>query len=67
MLTWLICNRIDAFERKLGYDMSYVREMLHPDRAPVMAFRKAPQLGDSKRGVAADVRWAGSAAPGATA
>ena len=31
MLKWLMRNRINAFERKLGYDMSYIREMLETD------------------------------------
>jgi hypothetical protein len=67
MLTWLIRNRINAFERKLGYDMSYVREMLDTDRGAVMAFLKATQLGNSKRDLPGDVPWAGSVARGATA
>lgn len=58
MLTWLIRNRINAFERKLGYDMSYVRDMLATDRAAVMAFMKATQLGNYKRDVPSDVHWA---------
>lgn len=57
MLSWLIRNRIDAFERKLGYDMSYVREMLATDRKALMKFMKATQLGTYTRDIPRDVHW----------
>ena len=57
MLSWLIRNRINAFERKLGYDMTYVREMLATDRRAMMKFMKATQLGTYKRDVPSDVHW----------
>jgi hypothetical protein len=57
MLSWLIRNRIDAFERKLGYDMTYVREMLATDRKALMKFMKATQLGTYMRDIPRDVHW----------
>jgi hypothetical protein len=57
MLKWLMRNRINAFERKLGYDMSYVREILDTDPAALWAFMKAAKIGEYRRGIPRDPLW----------
>lgn len=55
MVTWLMNNRINAFERKLGYDRSYVRAMLDTDRKAFFPLAKATQLGTCRRDVPREV------------
>jgi hypothetical protein len=49
MVKWLMKNRIDAFERKLGYDLSDARPMLDPDYKAFRTFARATQLGRYRR------------------
>src|SRR5262245_10068670 len=58
MLSWLIRNRLAAFERKYNYDISYARDILAADRKAFMAFAKLSSLGKYRRDVPKDVRWA---------
>ena len=58
MLKWLLRNRINAFERKLGYDMSYAREIVDADPMAMLAFFKATKLGTYCRDLPRDARWA---------
>ena len=58
MLSWLIRNRLSAFERRYGYDASYVREILAADRGAFFAFAKLSALGAYRRDVPRDVYWA---------
>jgi hypothetical protein len=37
MLKWLIRRRLDAFERRYAYDMSYARELLEIDARALLA------------------------------
>ncbi len=58
MLNWLIRNRLAAFERKYGYDVSYARDILAADRKAFMTFAKLSALGAYRRDVPKDVVWA---------
>jgi hypothetical protein len=58
MWKWFIQKRITAFERKLGYDMTYARELLDADLGAFMTFAKATKLGQYRRDVPRDVYWA---------
>lgn len=58
MLKWLLKNRINAFERKLGYDMSYAREIVDADPRAMLAFFKATKLGAYCRDLPREARWA---------
>lgn len=58
MLTWLIKNRLSAFERQYGYDASYVRELLAVDTRAFFAFAKAQNMGKYRRDVPAHVYYA---------
>ena len=58
MLTWLIRNRLAAFERKYDYDVSYAREILAADRKAFLTFAKLSALGAYRRDVPKDVYWA---------
>lgn len=58
MLTWFLRNRLAAFEEKFGYDTSYVRELLAIDRKAFFAFARASSIGNYRRDVPRDVRWA---------
>jgi hypothetical protein len=61
MLTWIIKNRIAAFERKHGYDASYLRELLAIDPKAFWAFAKAAaKLGGYRRDVPRDVYYGAS-------
>lgn len=57
MLTWFLRNRLAAFEKKYGYDTSYVRELVAIDRKAFFAFARAAALGNYRRDVPRDVRW----------
>ena len=58
MLRWLMRNRLNAFERKYGYDVSYVREMVDADPRAVLALSKVQALGNYRRDVPRDAYWA---------
>jgi hypothetical protein len=58
MLSWLIRNRLAAFERRFDYDMSYAREILAADRKAFFAFSKLTALGQYRRDIPKDVYWA---------
>jgi hypothetical protein len=58
MLRWLIRNRLNAFERKYGYDVSYMRELLDIDMGAFLAFARATKIGNYRRDVPRDVYWA---------
>jgi hypothetical protein len=58
MLSWLIRNRLAAFERRYGYDISYAREILAADRSAFFAFARLSALGAYRRDVPKDVYWA---------
>jgi hypothetical protein len=60
MLTWLIKNRIAAFERQFGYDASYLRELLAVDPKAFWAFAKVQKMGHYRKGVPRDVHYAAS-------
>jgi hypothetical protein len=51
MLTWLIKNRIAAFERQHGYDASYMREVLAIDPKAFWAFAKVQKMSAYHRDV----------------
>src|SRR5689334_5939036 len=55
MLTWLIKNRLAAFERRYDYDTSYMRELLAIDRRAFLAFARACKLADYRRDLPRDV------------
>lgn len=57
-MTWLIKNRIAAFETKWGYDASYLRELLATDPKAFWAFAKAAKLGEYRRDVPAEPYFA---------
>jgi hypothetical protein len=58
MMKWLIRNRLNAFERKYGYDVTYMRELLDTDLGAFMAFARATKVGNYRRDVPRDVFWA---------
>jgi hypothetical protein len=58
MLKWLIKKRLTAFEKKFGYDASYVRELLEADTRAVFLFAKASALGEYRKDIPRDVFWA---------
>ena len=59
MLTWIIKNRIAAFERQCGYDASYLRELLAIDPKAFWAFAKVQKM-KYRKGVPRDVYYAAS-------
>lgn len=54
MLTWIIKNRIAAFERQHGYDATYLRELLAIDASAFWAFAKVQKM-KYRKGVPRDV------------
>ncbi|MGE0402358.1 MAG: hypothetical protein AB7T06_36995 [Kofleriaceae bacterium] len=58
MLTWLIKKRLDAFEKKYGYDTSYTRELLAIDSRAFWAFAKTQAMESYRRDVPAHVFYA---------
>jgi hypothetical protein len=58
MLSWIIKKRLDAFERKYGYDVSYARELLAVDPRALMAFARTEGMGKYRRDVPAHVYYA---------
>ena len=58
MWNWIILNRLAAFERRYGYDASYMRELLAIDRRAFWAFVRATRLGAYRRDAPRDVVYA---------
>ncbi len=58
MLTWLIKKKLEAFQNKYGYDMSYARELLEVDPRALLAFSKTQAMGKYRRDVPAHVYYA---------
>ena len=58
MLTWLIKNRLAAFERQHGYDASYMREVLAIDPKAFWAFAKVQKMSRYHRDVPRAVQHA---------
>ena len=55
MLKALIHNRLDAMERDLHYDLSYVREVLDADLGAFLRFMRAAKLSSYRRDLPLDV------------
>ncbi len=58
MLKWLIRNRLAAFERTYGYDVSYARQILDADTRAFLAFAKLTGISRYARDVPRDVYFA---------
>lgn len=58
MMKWWIRKRLNAFERKYGYDVTYLRELLDLDFGAFMAYARATRVGEYRRDVPAAVYWA---------
>ena len=50
MLKWLIRNRLAAFEKTYGYDMSYARDLLAWDTGAFLAFARIQKMGAYRKG-----------------
>ncbi|MBV8762082.1 MAG: hypothetical protein JO257_32615 [Deltaproteobacteria bacterium] len=51
MMTWLIKNRLAAFEKRWGYDVSYMRDLLAADSKAFWAFARVAKISDYRRDV----------------
>ncbi len=60
-MTWLIKNRIAAFEKQWGYDASYLRELLATDPKAFWKFAKAVKMGDYRRDIPVEPYFAAKA------
>jgi hypothetical protein len=58
MLTWFVRKRLASFERDLGYDMSYARDILAADPRAFFAFARDMSLSRYRKDVPRDVYWA---------
>jgi hypothetical protein len=58
MLTWFIKNRLAAFEKTFGYDLSYARELLEVDRSAFLTFARVQKLGAYRKDVPLAVHYA---------
>jgi hypothetical protein len=58
MLKWLIRNRLAAFERKTGYDASYMRELLATDTRAFWRFAKFNGISTYRRDVPKELYYA---------
>lgn len=58
MLKWLIKNRLNAFERRFGYDVTYARELLATDTRAFLHYARVAGLSSYRRDVPADVYYA---------
>jgi hypothetical protein len=58
MLKWLIRNRLSAFERRFGYDVTYARELLATDTRAFLHYARVAGLSSYRRDVPADVYYA---------
>ena len=53
MLKWFIRRRLAAFEKKFGYDASYMHELLNEDLGAFLAFAKITGMGNYHKGAPA--------------
>jgi hypothetical protein len=58
MLKWLIKNRLNAFERRFGYDVTYARELLATDTRAFLHYARLAGLSSYRRDVPAEVYYA---------
>ena len=58
MLSWLIRNRLAAFQRKYDYSVDYARAILDADRAAFFRFARLSGLSSYRRDVPPDVYYA---------
>jgi alkylhydroperoxidase family enzyme len=58
MLKWLIKNRLNAFERRFGYDVTYARELLATDTRAFLHYARVAGLSAYRRDVPVDVYYA---------
>ena len=58
MIRAFLARRLDAFERRWGYDVGYGREILAADPAALVAFSLSGALGGYRRDVPADAWFA---------
>ncbi len=58
MLTWLMKNRIDSFEKTWRYDMTYARRLLQASPSALRAFASAARLGNYRAGLSKDAWYA---------
>lgn len=58
MLKWLIKNRLNAFERRFGYDVSYARELLATDTRAFLHYARVAGMSSYRRDVPVDVYYA---------
>jgi len=56
MLTWFIKRRLAAFEKRFGYDASYMRELADIDLRAFMKFARAANLSSYRRDVPPEAR-----------
>ena len=57
MLKWLIKNRMAAFEKRFGYDMTYARELLATDTSAFFALAKIGKLSNYRRDAPKELYW----------
>lgn len=57
-MTWLVKNRLAAFERQHGYDASYMRELLAIDPKAFWAFARATRMSRYRRDVPKEAYYA---------
>lgn len=55
MITWFIRKRLDAFEARYDYDMSYARAILEASPRAARLYAQATALGSFRQGVPGDV------------
>jgi hypothetical protein len=58
MLTWIIRNRIRAFEKAYNYDMSYARLVLQADTSAMLALSTVTALSGYRKDVPREVYYA---------
>jgi len=58
MLKWLIKNRLDAFERRFGYDVTYARELLAADTRAFLHYARLAGFSSYRRDVPVEVYYA---------
>src|SRR3569623_226285 len=51
MMTWLVKNRLAAFEKRWGYDVSYMRDLLAADSRAFWAFARVAKISEYRRDV----------------
>lgn len=58
MLRWILRNRLAAFERTYGYDVSYAREILDADVRAFLAYARLSGLSGYRKDVPKPAYWA---------